>query len=303
MAGTYLKPWSRQYRGLLIFLLDQSSSMQESITRNGQTYSNGQIATAALNNLIFTIIKSTPIDMQTGKRKNYCDILVLGYGDRVNSLLPRGQIRPTSLKDLAEAQAGYSTVEVERYDSSTNKVIKVQESQPYWITYEANSSYTQMAMALQEAGRAINSWLQADRTRNESFPPIVINITDGQQNGDGNPATEAAKIRSIVTNDGNALLFSCHLTTNARQSIAFPKDVGQIDTTVADADERQWARQLFAMSSPIPFTMIQKARASFGIQLNDNARGFLYNASPTELINFLRWGTQPATIERRWQAY
>lgn len=301
MPGTYIRPWSRQYRGLLIFLLDQSSSMTDQITMGGQTYTNGQIATAALNSLIYTIVKNTPNDIQTGKKRDYCDVLVLGYGDQVNPLLHDGRSRPASIKELAQNPVSYTTVEEERYDSYSQKKVKVQEKQPYWITYQANSSYTQMAQALRATYQAVNSWLQADNTRLQSFPPIVINITDGQHNGEGDPAAEAANICRLATSDGNVLLFSCHLTAHARQAIAFPKDTGQIDPMINDPEERLWARKLFNMSSPIPSTMILKARSSFNIQLDNNARGFLYNASPTELINFLRWGTQPA--EQRWGAH
>lgn len=290
---SYRKSWNRQYRGLLIFLLDQSGSMQEPLLLGGRSYTNGQMATAALNNLIVSVINKSPRDLERGGRKDYCDILVLGYGDQVTHLLHDGRGNPVSLREIDRNPKGQHDVIVDRYDSAVGKMVKAQDKQPYWIEYTANSNYTEMAQALQMAHTAINGWLHAEPSRPQSFPPIIVNITDGRHNGTGDPSAEASRIRQLSTNDGYALLFSCHLTSHAQQGIAFPRTVQPINDYVADAEEREWAKQLFNMSSVIPETMVHKARDSFGVNLDDGARGFIYNADPSELVNFLKWGTQP----------
>ncbi len=295
----YRKSWSRQNRGLLIFLLDQSGSMQQQLEIDNQTYTNGQMATAALNNLIVSVIHNTPPDADRGGLKDYCDVLVLGYGDAVTGLLADSKGMPISIRNLAANPKGRKSVLVQRFDRLQQKIIQVKEEQPYWIDYTADSRYTEMAKALQRAYRVIQDWLAADANRHKSFPPIVINITDGEHNGEGDPIAMANYVRNMHTDDGHVLLFSCHLTSNGLQRLVFPKVVDEIDAQIQDIDERESARQLFHMSSIIPATMVRKARSSFNAGLQEGARGFIYNASPSDLIDFLRWGTQPSDNLRR----
>lgn len=287
---TYRKSWNRQQRGLLIFLLDQSGSMDQAIQVGTRTYTNGQMATSALNSLIFSVIKNTPPDPQRGGLKDYCDVLVLGYGDQVKPLLDDGHGKPISIRELAAHPKGKRLVLVERYDSRQGKMVAVKETQLYWIDCVADSRLTEMAQALDQAHQALQGWLPQHY---QSFPPIVINITDGIHNGQGNPIEASTRIRTLYTNDGHVLLFSCHLTSSGEQGLIFPRVAQQIDASISNQDERGWARQLFTMSSILPASMIQKARTSFNVGLEDGAHGFIYNATPGDLIDFLRWGTQP----------
>jgi hypothetical protein len=287
----YRKSWSRHFRGLLIFLLDQSGSMQEPVQLGGKSYTNGQVATTALNDLIHSVTNNTSIDPETGQLKDSCDIIVMGYGDRVTTLLDDGRGAPISISKLAAKPKGYNRVLVGR--SIQGKIQQVEEMHPYWVEYTAGSRYTEMAKALQSAYQVIVNWLRADPKHSLSFPPIIVNITDGEHNGEGDPAREAAKVRELYTHDGHALLFSCHLTSHGQQRIVFPKTQQIINAQIANVDERDWAIQLFNMSSLIPRTMVRKARETYSVGLEDGVRGFIYNAGPSDLVNFLRWGTQP----------
>ena len=127
----------------------------------------------------------------------------------------------------------------------------------------------------------------------DSFPPIIINITDGAHNGTGDPVTEAKKICSLYTNDGYVLLFNCHLTSHGQQGIVFPKTEQEVNSKISDPKEQKSAAQLFNMSSLIPRTMVQNAREIKHVGLEYGTRGFLYNASPSDLVEFLTWGTNP----------
>ncbi|HJT57794.1 MAG TPA: vWA domain-containing protein [Ktedonobacteraceae bacterium] len=289
---TYKRSWSRQSRGLLIFLLDQSGSMQQTLQIGGRTYTNGQMATAALNQLIVSVINNTSYDFQTGALKDYCDIFVLGYGDQVTPLLHNGRGLPVSMIELNAHPRGSRPVLVERYDSAQRRNVQVTEMQPYWVDYVADSRYTEMAKALQKACQVIQDWLRAEPKRYHSFPPIVVNITDGEHNGTGDPVEEARRIREIYTNDGHALVFNCHLTSSGLQRLVFPRSVYEINAQITNPDEREWARQLFTMSSMIPRSMVQRARTSYNARLDDGSHGFIYNASPSDLIDFLHWGTK-----------
>lgn len=291
IEDTYRKFWSANHRGLMVLMLDQSGSMLQEVQVGSSTYTNGQMATAALNDLIYSTM--TKIPLGEDGIKDFYDILVLGYGDDVIVLLHNGSGRPVSVRELEQKMKGLYNVSVDRYDHKQAKVIRFKEKRPYWIDYSADSNRTEMALALRRATVAVVDWLKVDRKRFDSFPPLVINITDGTHNGRGDPIEEAYKLRHLYTIDGHVLLFNCHLTSNqTQQRIAFPKSSDVIDTVIADPDERKWAKQLFAMSSIIPKVMLLNAK-SYAVSIEDGARGFLYNASPSDLAQFLRWGTRP----------
>lgn len=284
---TYRKSWNRQNKGLLIFLLDQSGSMQEPVQIQNKTYTNGQMATATLNNLIDSLIKNTSSD---GKGpEDYCDLFVLGYGDEVTTLLPYKE--PVSICELAKHPRGRIPVLVPDFDRKLRKTIQKREMRPYWIEYRADSRHTEMVKALQRAYQVVQNWLEADARRSQSFPPIILNITDDMHTGEGNPVEIARLIRELATNDGPALLYNCHLISTKQPRLTFPKQEQQIDA-IRDEAEREWAKQLFEMSSPIPPRIWRKA-LKFVRDLEEDARGLLYNANPSDLACFLRWAIQP----------
>ena len=176
--GSYRQSFTRRSPGLLVFLLDQSSSMQEYAQLSGYLLTLAQLAASIINHLFLSLISNTPFDLQTGHRKNYCDVTLFGYGDTVVPLLSPTGI-PVSISDLAEHPVGTTRVHVSKYDRLEKKYIEVVEEQPYWIGPHAASSQTDMAMAVNVAYNVVSNWLMADPQRRRSFPPIVFNITDG----------------------------------------------------------------------------------------------------------------------------
>ena len=85
----------------------------------------------------------------------------------------------------------------------------------------------------------MESWLKAkpefisddlgwQQPRNRCFPPVVINITDTQHNGRGNPVFAAEELRSLGTTNGKTLVFNCHFThENNHNPCVFPKDISE----------------------------------------------------------------------------
>jgi hypothetical protein len=119
-----------------------------------------------------------------------------------------------------------------------------------------------------------------------SFPPVVINITDGEAT-DGDPAVEAEALRSLATQDGNLLLFNCHISGTSHESILF-----------ADHEEGlpdQFAKLLFTMSSVLP-EGIRESASREGFKISEKSRGFAFNADLVELIRFLDIGTRPSNM-------
>jgi hypothetical protein len=57
----------------------------------------------------------------------------------------------------------------------------------------------------------------------------------------------------------------------------------------------QFAKLLFAMSSALTPFMIGRAQ-EMGMPAEDGARGFVFNAQPVQVIQFLDIGTRPANL-------
>jgi hypothetical protein len=117
----------------------------------------------------------------------------------------------------------------------------------------------------------------------DSFPPTLINITDGYAS-DGDPTPVALDIRDNVgTKDGKTLLYNVHIGEGP--SILFPDSEAELPNAEAVA--------LFRMSRPLPPALIAAARAR-GIKLSDGARAFAYNADLPMLTDFLSVGSSVA---------
>jgi len=119
-----------------------------------------------------------------------------------------------------------------------------------------------------------------------AFPPIVINITDGEST-DGDPSQSAKAIQALSTSDGNLLVFNVHLSSTRAAPIAFPHD--------PDSLPDQYARLLFDMSSQLP-EFIRETACQYGYAPAANSRGFVFNAGIEDLISFLVIGTQARNL-------
>jgi len=153
---------------------------------------------------------------------------------------------------------------------------------PLW--FEAtHAGGTPMSSAFKMAAEMVQKWV-AEHPK--GFPPIVINITDGEAT-DGDPVPEAKALCSLGSDDGATLVFNIHLSSAAANPIELPaSDEGLPD---------KFAKQLFEMSSSLTPFMIGRAK-ELGMPAGDGARGFIFNAQPMQVIQFLDIGTRPANL-------
>ena len=119
------------------------------------------------------------------------------------------------------------------------------------------------------------------------FPPIVVNITDGEAT-DGDPLRYAQALRSFATDDGEVLLFNVHLSAADEPPVTLPD-------ALAELPPDDYARQLFQMSSVLPFSM-RAAAEQEGFAVSLDTRGFVFNADPAALVRFLEIGTRPSNL-------
>jgi hypothetical protein len=120
------------------------------------------------------------------------------------------------------------------------------------------------------------------------YPPLVINISDGRAT-DGDPEKPAAALRALATSDGEVLLFNIHLSSSPADPVEFPGSEDRLS--------HPYARLLYRMSSPLPLPLIQAAESE-GYLLEDEPRGFVFNADLVSVIRFLDIGTRVARQAR-----
>src|SRR5256885_1305209 len=87
--------------------------------------------------------------------------------------------------------------------------------------------------------------------------------------------------------DGAALVFNLPLSSAAGTPIELPAS----DDGLPD----KFAKQLFEMSSNLTPFMISRAQ-ELGMPADEGARGFVFNAQPVQIIQFLDIGTRPANL-------
>ncbi|WP_238010307.1 VWA domain-containing protein [Dactylosporangium sp. AC04546] len=269
---------NRNQPACLLLLIDQSTSMSSAWADTGTTKA-GQLALAVNRILGNAVMLCTKGDNRVF---DYFEVGILGYGEGVRPILhgarPGHEVLPIS--ELAFNPMRLDQVRRKVPDGGGG-VVEIQTTLPVWVDAVADG-WTPMVAAMQEAERLMADWCAGHR---RSFPPIVMNITDGEST-DGDPRDAAARLRSTGTGDGGTLLFNIHLASGAGNAATFP------DSATGLPDH--YASLLFDMSSPLPPPM-SAAAEHLGYQVQPGSRGFLYNAEAYRMIEFLDIGTRAAT--------
>jgi len=268
---------SRTSPTALVFLLDQSSSMLEPFGGQPDKRKADGVADALnrlLQNLVLKCAKADGI-------RDFFHVGMVSYGGRVTSafggalagqsLVPVSQIADSPLRVEARTRQvddGAGGVRVQRFKF------------PVW--FEARpTGRTPMCEALAKAREYVEAFLRAQPG---CYPPIVINITDGQPT-DGDAQQAAKELCALASHDGPVLLFNAHLSDKQNRPIEFPQE----EAGLPDA----FARLLFRMSSELPPKLLEAARAD-GLAVGPRSRGFVFNADLVAVIRFLDIGTRVA---------
>ena len=278
---------TRQEPTCFLLLIDQSESMLDpfGVAHIQKTKAEGaaDAVNRVLENLLLRCTKG-PNDI-----RDYFYVSVIGYGPGVFPALnvpdqdPNGLPKLVPMSGLPDLVLKLDVRRKQQLDGAGG-IITIEEPFPIYVEPVAANG-TPMCQALQLAYEVLEGWVAEHPT---SFPPTVINITDGEAS-DGSPLIAAQALRGLGTADGNTLFFNCHLSANPAPAIVF-----------ADSDQYlvdDFARQLFLMSSTLPESF-QQAAAGQGYRVNARSRGFAFNADLLDLIKFLDVGTRPANLGR-----
>ncbi|MCH5335363.1 MAG: VWA domain-containing protein [Alistipes sp.] len=285
MTGNYTRSITRQHRTAFVLLLDSSGSMSEQVLFDGREVSKACAVAEAANRFLFELTERARRD--DGIR-DYYDIAVLSYhGDSVESLLSTdgGFI---SISELASRPAPDSVWSREHVLPDGRPTI-LTSTTPRRIEPRAEGR-TPMYEAMLEARDLLRAWC-ADPANADSFPPVVINITDGEfSDCDEHEITDIARqIRSLATSDGNVLLLNIHIASGEDRPVIFPSP-GEI------ADAGRNARIMADCSSRMP----EAFEALIGQYRGPGARppyiGMSLNAPANEILNIINIGSISANI-------
>ena len=142
---------------------------------------------------------------------------------------------------------------------------------PVWFDPVANGA-TPMCRASDAAHQILTKWLTEHP---DCFPPIVINITDGEAT-DGEPTARLNGLTSLSSSDGDVTLFNIHLSANPdAQPIIFP--------ATSDDLPDAYSRTLFDTASPLTPAMRTLAE-EHTISAPEGTKAFVLNADMTLLV-------------------
>ena len=275
---------SRSHPTAFLFLIDQSGSMDENMPEG---VSKARAAADAINKLIDNLITHCSKGLSDSGEEDVRDYFylgVMGYnGHGVADALP-GPIALDALRPISRVARHPLRVE-ERQKSiadGAGGVIQVNAKFRVWFDPVSDGG-TPMCEALRKAAEVVATFLGAHP---DCFPPLVINITDGQAT-DGDPEPEAAVIRELTSTDGGALLFNVHISGDYGDGVFLPADQEQLSGN--------YARQLFRMSSLLPPIMFGRA-TGMGLSPAPGARGFAFRAGIERVIELLDIGTRADNI-------
>ncbi len=275
----YTAEISRTNPSAFVFLVDQSGSMVEPIAGSEGKRKCDSVADAInrlLHNLIIKCARGEGI-------RNFYEVGVIGYGSTVGPSFS-GKLAGRDLVPLSEIANSPARVEerTRQIDDGAGGFITQKTKFPIWFEPTAKG-ITPMGAALDLAHHSLKNWVGSHQY---SYPPIVINISDGEATDFG-PVPQAEALTSLATVDGNVLLLNCHISSQPVAPIVFPES----DNDLPD----EFARTLFQVSSKLPDSMRNLARNE-NFNLGPEARGFAFNADLVELIRFLDIGTRASNL-------
>lgn len=283
----YNKNMGSDRPGLFVFVLDQSGSMGEAWPQSPKHSKADALADVLNNTLAEVAARSVRGEGQVSDR---CEIAVVGYEGSSTRNLWTGPLAQSDIVPISQVSANplefkKTTVQVENGAGGT---VDVEQDIAVWVKPNTGGG-TPMKEGLQKAFDLVQSWLPKHQ---DSFPPVVIHVTDGEPTS-GDPAAVADAIKNLKTSDGNVLLVNIHLPSGAPITALFPSDASSLPNVAS-------AQRLFQMSSVLPAELLEKATAA-GLPVVPNSRLMILNAdaiSVIRLISFATIGTMGTAVDK-----
>ena len=267
-----------------IFLIDHSGSMEEKMMFGRSMMAKADAVAMVTNMLIRELINRCRREEGI---LDYFDIAAIGYSADEAAVLLGGADGFVKPSELAMRPCKKRTFTRERVLPDGRSVITNDELK-YWIEPKAEGS-TPMRSALEQALLLAGNWCRRPGNA-ASYPPTIFNITDGEaSDGDHEILTNlAGQIKSLGTQDGNALLININLTCGAGdRTVVFPSSHDELPAG------SRYARMLYEMSSAMPGEYNETiVRLRSGDACAPPFRGMSCNTSIADLISMLNVGSR-----------
>ncbi len=270
---------SRENPTCLLFVIDQSGSMDEKIESGG---SKAQFVADVLNKTLYTLV--TNCTKADGIRR-YFEVGVLAYREAAvqtgfGGALASGVIHPITAINDSPLRI---EERVKKVDDGTGGIVEQKTKFPVWFD-PISSGGTPMCAALTKTAELLVPWCDSHP---RSYPPTILHVTGGQST-DGVPEEISNGLRQISTSDGPCLMFNLHVSKASGNEVVFPSSELEL------ADE--YSKLLFRMSSQLPRTSsgLLKERATPPRRVQEAALSTLL---PSSLSPSLR----SALGLRQWQ--
>lgn len=282
--GTYIAKITRDRPTAIIFLIDQSGSMNGgTLTMNGLDMNKANAAARIVNATLNELLGKATRD---GEMRDYIHFAIIGYGAQAKAnVLWQGNLAGKTWVTPQELANNGEVVNLKKVtklpDGTTHSTLQPTKK---WFDAVAEG-VTPMHDALTQAQQLLQQWINDEHQ--ESYPPVVINITDGEATDAKAPEliAVAEKIKQLRTNDGHVLLLCCHLSDTEGNGIVFPSNTAELPND-------EYANCLFEMSSYMPQRYtddIDKMKEGTGT--GGPYKGMGFNTDGSHLIKFITIGS------------
>ena len=276
----YSQEITRNHRAAFLIVLDRSGSMQEQIRFGRTVTTKAAMLAQTAGSLISELIDRC---RRTDALRNYYDIAAIGYGNGEVEML------------LGEGFLAIDEVERHRPESVTKSIEErlpngewamIEHNITEWFEPKAEGD-TPMYEAMLRVRDLVAEWCAKPENR-DSFPPVVIHITDGEASDcDHRDLIDiCSQIKQLGTSDGNALLLNIHISANDKlPAICFP-----MPDEIAPAGH--YATTLAECSSIMPEPFNEAIYELRGRGVRPPFIGMGYNASVIELLSIINIGSR-----------
>lgn len=276
---TYVAQINRSNPTALVFLVDQSGSMDDKMVSTGRSKAQ-QVADVLNRSLASLIIRCTG----PGGTRDYFDIGVIGYGGNGAYNGFQGALGSSILHPISSIESSPLRVEErkKKMDDGAGGVVEQSIKFPVWFEPQSSGG-TPMCQAITKAAEELVAWCDSHPN---SYPPTVLHITDGESS-DGDPENMALQLQQLQTSDGQVLIFNLHVSALEGAAIQFPSS----ESLLPDS----YAKLLFRMSSQLPEHLIRYAQEK-GFPVGMESRGFMFNADAVQIVDFFDIGTKASQL-------
>jgi hypothetical protein len=260
---------SREFRGAMVFLVDQSASMENRWKGGNRAEKVADVLNESFYEMILASTRASN-NSQGAEVRPYFEVAVIGYSDQVQSML-EGTTLSYPFKTLTELADIPRLVSVR----GANGLV---EEKVVWFD-PVHSGKTAMCEALQVAKTVLENWTKEHPS---SHPPIVFNITDGEQtDGDDERLRNVAnELKSVRTVDAT-LLVSAHISGSGDLGTFCPKEV-------AGGGRSQL---MFEIASELPIPMVSEAKRLGHQKVETGSKAYVFNGAPEQLGALINIGT------------